>query len=394
MKRYVIRPNSIAGYVVRLGPRLCRTLLLLFILFQALTFALECIFAQPAVAEWGTIEHGQWMNTYVFREEEVIYPPISGHLHLLVENGARIRQGEPVAEIINPAFNSQLDAERRKILHAVDRRLYTIQQEIAELDKDIDFYHSYLSKLGPGPARDAMRLTLNQAETRRRRLVSLKEEVLQEGRTKIAPDWQDQFRVVRANVPGVFLLGLDGGESIGFEALQEDEKLFSGRFKDLGKEFLPKAEDRAKEVKPVGKIVTGAKLRLVFQVPKELEPLTPETGERSRVCLENKEFMLTFMGTSFNQTSLFWIYEDETFSPEFLEKRVFKSYLIYKTTSGIRVPCSALDYYKEEGWRLLTATLRKNKGMTPVTLIDQNDDWAIIQGVPEGTPLATKRVRF
>ena len=394
MKRYVIRRNSIAGYMVRLGPRLFWALLFLLISFQILSFALEYVFAQPMIAEWGTIEHGQWMNTYVFREEEVIWLPISGDVHLLVENGARIRQGEPLAEIIHPALSSQVDEEGHKILHAIDRRLYTIEEEIKELDKDIDFYNRHLSKLQPGSAREGMKLTLNQIELRRRNLLSAKEEVLKEGKMKIAPHWQDHYRVVRAEAPGVFLTGLDGGESIGFEALQEDEKLFSGRFQDLGKELLPNTKDRAEDSKILGKIITGAKLRLVFQVPKELEPLTPETGERSRVCLGNKESSLTFMGTSFNQSSLFWIYEDETFEPDFLKKRVFKSFLIYKTTSGVRVPCSALDYSKEEGWRLLTAVARRKNAMAPVTLIDQNDDWAIIQGIPEGTPLTPKRARF
>ena len=70
------------------------------------------------------------------------------------------------------------------------------------------------------------------------------------------------------------------------------------------------------EVKPVGKIVTGAKLRLVFQVPKELEPLTPETGRDPGTPGKQRVYPDLY-GNQFQSNFLVLVYEDETFSPEF-----------------------------------------------------------------------------
>jgi len=392
VKKYVIRPNSIAGYVTRLGPKLLWALLILILSFQVFSFAVGYFLNPPQVTEWGEVEHGQWMNTYVFRDEIVVYPGLSGDTRLLTETGSRVRMGEPLAETITPTFAEQVDEEGRKTLRVIDRRLYAIEKECAQLDKDIDYHNGQLSKLGPGVARDAVCKTLEQIKEKKQKLISAKEEMIQEGRMKIAPQWQEHYQVIRAEAPGIFLAQLDGGEFTGLEALQDDEKLFSGKFQRLEADGFVKTPDNPGTDKPIGKIITGAKLTLVFQVPKEIEPLTPETGKSARVILENKEFPLTFMGTSFNQSTLFWLYEDETFSPELLKKRVFKGYLIYKSTSGIRVPLSALSYTEKDGWRLMTVTGRKEKASVPVTVVDQNKDWAIIEGVTEGIPLSTRGV--
>lgn len=72
--------------------------------------------------------------------------------------------------------------------------------------------------------------------------------------------------------------------------------------------------------------------------------------------------------------------------PEFLAKRSFSAYLIYRSVTGLRVPTPALAYEEEAGWTV-TTSVKGDKRPTGVEVVDMNEQWAIVKGLPLGTAI-------
>ena len=71
MKRLVIRPNSVLGFLIRVGRRLPRILLAVIgmVLFvPLLSFFADYLFPRVTVADWGTVEHGAWVKAFALRD--------------------------------------------------------------------------------------------------------------------------------------------------------------------------------------------------------------------------------------------------------------------------------------------------------------------------------------
>ena len=87
MKRLVIRPNSVLGFLIRVGRRLPRILLAVIgmVLFvPLLSFFADYLFPRVTVADWGTVEHGAWVKAIALRDEIPVTTPIAGEFRLLV----------------------------------------------------------------------------------------------------------------------------------------------------------------------------------------------------------------------------------------------------------------------------------------------------------------------
>lgn len=377
MRKLVVRPGSFLDRLIKVFPRLIPAIIIIFLLIQVVSFLARSYFPEMRVAEWGTIEHGMWVHTLLLRDETVLYPPIKGEVKILATDGSTLRAGDVVAEVVSPAFARRFSGDWRKVLRAVAGRLYKIEEELAEIEKDISVTSRSLSRLRSGKNREGTEKTLQELRTDQRRLQAFKNEVLREGEVRFGSGWQEQYRIIRAETPGTFRLRLDGKEGVGLEVLQSEEDPFAGH------NITRRSQNPAK---PVGKLITGTKQIIVCQVPKGTELQTPDEGEGCRLRVGNREFSLTFIGVSFNEADLFWIFEEATLDPELLDKRAFKAYLVFKTSSGIRIPRSAVHDRKEGGGKVYTVS-RGAKKEIEVEILDISEEWAIVRGISLGTPV-------
>jgi len=104
------------------------------------------------------------------------------------------------------------------------------------------------------------------------------------------------------------------------------------------------------------------------------------------LVLEGARSVVTYVGAGINDSDFFWIFEDRSFTPELLKKRVFQGYLVFKKTSGVRIPRSALKYEEDAVDKAYTLAFGKKKRVD-VEVLDKNEEWAVVKGLSIGTPI-------
>ncbi len=374
LKRYVLRPDSRLARLLRkkhlFRPFFIITLLLLLFLLlsQLILGAIGYFFPQARVVDWGTVELGQWVKVLAIREEHLLTAPFPAELHLLAEEGTRIRVGETLAELIRADLNPGLDQEQRLTLRALAGRLNQIEQETAQLEKDLAFLLS--QKQSPPATQEQIKqlrtaLSLLQ-DTRTHLLANLENNF---------PAWTEYYRLVVADRPGFFSTRLDGGEELDvFVASEMSGDPFTQSYRPT--QNVPK---KVQQGKAWGKIIADYAQTLICRLPAEanLEP-----PEEAILVVNGERFPLAFLATDY--TNRHWFFTEKTLAPTLLEQRLFPGYLIFKRTTGLRVPAAALNYHEQAGWTV-TTSIKGSRSKLGVEVIAQNDQWAIVEGLPIGT---------
>lgn len=373
LKRYTLRPDSFLARLLKFLPR-CRlpllitAVLLLFLFLSQLVYTgVSYLFPRVRVVDWGTIEHGQWVDVLVLRSEAVLTAPFSGEARLLVEEGSRVRAGEAVAELVSAEARSKLGADDRLALRTIAQHLYQIDREVAQIDKDLTFLAVHNKNSAEEKAREQF---LAQRKTQ---LLAMRNQLLRNAE-KICANWRACYHLVVADQPGIFSTRLDGGE--GFDLLEHaPPKAPTTRGLTGNRGFNP----TVKEGEPWAKMINEYNQTLVCQLPKgvNLEP-----PEEAVLLVNGKRFKLSFLATDY--TNRRWYFTEHTLAPEFLERRNFSAYLIYSSVTGLRVPTPALAYEENVGWTVTTA-VKGDKRSTGVEVVDMNEQWAIVKGLPLGT---------
>ena len=375
MKRYVLRPDS---FLARFGERLPSlrlpllslvVMLLFFLLTQLIYAGISYLFPRVQVVDWGTIEHGQWVEVLVLRAEKVLTAPFTGEANLLVEEGARVRAGEAVAELINAEAAPDLNKEDLLALRTIAFRLHHLDQEVNELDKDLAFLAKHnTNSVGKQEEQHFLTARKNELLANRKRLAHNAKTVL--------ADWENQYQLVIAAQPGIFSTHLDGGENLNLLERHQFEKATKPKI------AVPRSfNSKIKADRPWAKMVTEYTQTLVCQLPSgvNLEP------QEEAVLLANGcRYQLSFLATDY--TNRLWYFTESSLAPELLKKRSFSAYLIHNSTSGLRVPRTALAYEEKKGWTV-TTSVKGNKQRIEIEVVDMDDQWAIVQGLPLGTAI-------
>ena len=374
-KRYTLRPDSFLARLLKLLsycrlPLLITAVLLLFLLLSQLIYTgVSYLFPRVRVVDWGTIEHGQWVDVLVLRSESVLAAPFSGEACLLVEEGTRVRTGEAVAELVSAEARSKLSADDRLALRTIAHRLYQIDQEVTQIDKDLAFLAVHNRNLA-GEKEEKRYLSQRKAQ-----LLAVRNQLLRNAEA-VCANWRDCYHLVVADQPGIFSTKLDGGE--GFDLLEHAQPkapLTRGFTGNRG--FSSKV--RAGE--PWAKMITEYTQTLVCQLPNGVNLDPPEEAV---LLVNGQRFKLSFLATDY--TNCRWYFTEYTLAPEFLEKRSFSAYLIYRSVTGLRVPTSALAYEENAGWTV-TTSVKGDKRSTGVEVVDMDEQWAIVKGLPLGTAI-------
>lgn len=375
MKRLIIRPDSWLGRIRHKLPRLLLTVILIALFLQVLFFVTGYFFPEMTVAKWGEIEHGRWLEWLILREEKVIYPSVSGKVNILVGDAAQVRTGDPLAEVINPSLSERIGAEGYKVLNLLVLRLEKIEKELEGIERDLEYHKRQLTRMKPGVNQTGTLASVKKLENQKKQLLMARDEILRESEA-LVPGWQGDYQLILAEQPGVFFRSLDGGEGAGFEVLQETKNPFSGDF----------TTRTTHPVKPIGKMITGRRQWLVCKTTKEIRETSLEEGESCFLVLEGARSVVTYVGAGINDSDFFWIFEDRSFTPELLKKRVFQGYLVFKKTSGVRIPRSALKYEEDAVDKAYTLAFGKKKRVD-VEVLDKNEEWAVVKGLSIGTPI-------
>lgn len=343
-------------------------LLTLLLLTQLIYSGIGYLVPRVSVVDWGTIEHGQWVDVLELRTEKVLTAPFDGEAFLLVEEGTRVRAGEAVAELISAQVRSHLKEEAREALRTIALRLYEIDKEIAQIDKDLQFLAVH-NRNAAGEKAEEKYLTACKAE-----LLVNKTRLLRNAESVLA-DWQSNYRLVIPDQPGIFSTRLDGGESLDLLEHAGWNPFRSGAKADRG--FSPKVTAG----KGWAKIIAEYTQTLVCRLPDgvELEP-----PEEAVLVVDGRRFHLSFLATDY--TNRQWYFTEDSLDPVLLAKRSFSAYLIYHSTTGLRVPARALAYQEKTGWTVTTA-VKGEKRPVGVEVVDQDDQWAIVNGLPLGTAI-------
>ncbi|NLW60668.1 MAG: hypothetical protein GX073_10055 [Firmicutes bacterium] len=373
LKRYTLRPDSFLASLLRFLsycrlPLLITLVLLLLLLFSQLVYTgVGYLFPRVRVVDWGTIEDGQWVDVLVLRSESVLTAPFSGEVCLLVEEGTRVRTGEAIAELVSTEAQSRLGADERMALRTIVHRLYHLEQEVAQIDKDLAFLAKHNRGLA-GEKEEERYLSQRKAQ-----LLTVRNQ-LRKNAAAVCVDWQDCYHLVVADQPGIFSTKLDGGE--GFDLLEHAQpKASLARRLTSNRSFNTKV--RAGE--PWAKLITEYTQTLVCQLP---EDVNLEPPAEAVLLVNGKRFKLSFLAT--DHTNRCWYFTEHTLAPEFLEKRSFSAYLIYSSVTGLRVPTPALAYEEEAGWTV-TTSVKGEKRATRVEVVAMNEQWAIVEGLSLGT---------
>ncbi|HBG16575.1 MAG TPA: hypothetical protein DDW93_07315, partial [Firmicutes bacterium] len=104
--------------------------------------------------------------------------------------------------------------------------------------------------------------------------------------------------------------------------------------------------------------------------------------EEAILHVGGERFPLSFVATDY--TNKHWFFTENSLDPQLLNKRTFSAYLIYRRSTGFRVPSAALNYQEQTGWTVITS-VKGDKYPISVEVIDKNDQWAIVKGLPIGT---------
>lgn len=373
MKRYVLRPDSFLARLLKILPNrrislLSIGLLLLLLLLSQLIYAgISYLFPRVRVVDWGTIEHGQWVDVLVLRNELVLTAPFDGEARLLVEEGARVRAGEAVAELINVKVWLDLEEEQRLALRTIALRLNQIDQEVAQIDKDLAVLTAHDSSLA-GIKTEARYLVTQKAEFLEQRASLLRNVEM------VLADWQSYYQLIVTDQPGIFSTKLDGGEGLDLLEHTEWKTPFKHGFSG-NRGFASKLTAG----QPWAKLIMDYTQTLVCQLPPGSDLKPPEEAV---LLVNGRRFNLSFLATDY--TNRQWYFTENSLAPELLEKRSFPAYLIYRSATGLRVPTPALAFEKNTGWTVSTS-VKGEKRPVAVEVVDMNDQWAIINGIPLGT---------
>ena len=151
------------------------------------------------------------MDVLVLRSEAVLAAPFNGEASLLVEEGTRVRTGEAVAELVSTEARSKLGADDRVALRTIAHRLYHIDQEVAQIEKDLAFRAVHNQNLAGEQAEERY---LSQ---RKAQLLADRRQ-LDRNAEAICANWRECYHLVVVDQPGIFSTQLDGGE--GFDLLE------------------------------------------------------------------------------------------------------------------------------------------------------------------------------
>ncbi|NLM36636.1 MAG: hypothetical protein GX202_00735 [Firmicutes bacterium] len=373
MKRYTLRPDSWLARLLKFLPHcylplLITTVLFVFLFLSQLVYTgVSYLFPRVRVVDWGTVEHGQWVDVLVLRTEAVLTAPFSGEARLLVEEGTRVRTGEAVAELVSAEAHSKLGADDRLALRTIAQRLYQIDQEVAQIDKDLAFLAAQKRNSAEKKAEEQF-LTERKAE-----LWAVRDQLLHNAE-QVCANWRAYYHLVVADQPGIFSTKLDGGE--GFDLLEhEPPKAPAARGLAGNRSFSP----MVKKGEPWAKLIAEYNQTLVCQLPKDVNLEPPAEAV---LLVNGKRFKLSFLATDY--TNRRWYFTEHTLAPEFLARRNFSAYLIYSSVTGLRVPTPALAYKENTGWTVTTA-VKGDKRSTGVEVVDMDEQWAIVEGLPLGT---------
>ncbi len=375
LKRYVLRPDSFLARLLKVLPY-CRLPLLslgvllgLLLLSQLIYTGISYLFPRVSVVDWGTVEYGQWVDVLVLRTEKVLTAPFDGEACLLVEEGARVRAGEPVAELINVKVWPDLKEDMRVALRTIALRLCQIDQEVVQIDKGLQFLAAHNRNLA-GEKAEKEYLTTCKAE-----LMADKARLIRNAET-ILTEWQNNYQLVIADQPGIFSTKLDGGEGLDLlNHAQWKPPFRHGLTADRG------FSSKLTAGKQWAKMITEYTQTLVCQLPGgvDLEP-----PEEAVLLVDGRRFHLSFLATDY--TNRQWYFTENSLDPALLEKRSFQAYLVYRSATGLRVPTPALAYEEKTGWTV-TTSVKGEKRPVRVEVVDMNDQWAIVNGLPLGTAI-------
>mgnify|MGYP001191491622 CR=1 FL=1 len=375
MKRYVLKPDSFLARLLKWLPysrlpMLSLGVLLLFLLFtQFIYMGISYLFPRVRVVDWGTIEHGQWVEALVLRPEMVMIAPFNGEVRLMVEEGARVRAGEPVAELISTNSVRELTKEEILALRTIALNLHHLDEEMLQLNKDLQFLGEHQRGLAGEHAEKSF-IVDRQVSLKgvRAKLIKNAEEIL--------PEWHNHYQLVIADHPGIFSTRLDGGEGLDLLEHSQFKTPFSRGF-TVNRGFSSKLTAG----KPWAKMITEYTQTLVCQLPAGVNLEPPETAV---LLVNGKRFPLSFLATDYTNSQ--WYFTEHSLAPELIEKRVFSAYLIYRAASGLRVPAAALKYEEKTGWTV-TTSVKGEKRAIGVEVVDTDDQWAIVNGLPLGTAI-------
>jgi len=373
LKRYVLRPDSFLARLIRqlhyfrflLLPSF---LLLLFLFLTQLIFLIiGYFFPQIRVVDWGTVEHGQWVKVLAVRQETVLRAPFNGELNLLVEEGTRVRAGEPLAEVINADYSRSVKKDGRLALRTIAWRLYSIDQEVLQLEKDLQYLQNQTYDL------EGQKEQLRNIMATKSELLRTRENLIRTGNSFLS-DWTENYQLVLSETPGIFSTKLDGGEELDILETNKTNDLFSQVFK-ANEHFT----EKIKAGKPWAKIIGGYTQTLACKLPAGVNLDPPE---EAILHVGGERFPLSFVATDY--TNKHWFFTENSLDPQLLNKRTFSAYLIYRRSTGFRVPSAALNYQEQTGWTVITS-VKGDKYPISVEVIDKNDQWAIVKGLPIGT---------
>lgn len=357
-KRHLFRPLFLSTFV----------LLLFLLLAQLILVTISYIFPQVQVVDWGTVEHGQWVKVLAIREEKVFTVPFNAELNLLVDEGARVRVGDAVAEVIKTENKSSLNQDQRLALRTIAGRLERIEQEVSQLEKDLAYLQSQTRD--PAGTKEQLQKTRSAKES----LLRTRTHLIVTGDSYFS-SWTEYYQLVVADQPGIFSTRLDGGEEL-------DVLGAHGPNKDPFTQSFKANQNFSKKIKagnPWGKIIGDYCQTLICRLPAGVN-LEPPEG--ATLLVDGERFPLSFIATDY--TNRHWFFTENSLSPTLLNQRIFSGYLIYKYSTGLRVPAAALNYHEQAGWTV-TTSIKGNRSQLGVDVIDQNDQWAIVEGLPIGT---------
>ncbi|NLY89851.1 MAG: hypothetical protein GX085_09600 [Firmicutes bacterium] len=382
MKRLVIRPNSVLGFLIRVGrklPRILPAVIAMVVFVPVISFFSDYLFPRVTVADWGTLEHGAWVKALALRDEIPIATPIAGEFRLLVAGGTKVQKDQAVAEVVNPVLSRQLKGEWREVFRVVSERLHCLERELEAVEKDLAF-HAAQSRSGV-PAREGEPVD-REINAIKENLLAVRQDVLDETNRQIITGWLDYYRLVRAEEAGVFVTGIDGWEDVTLEDLEA-----TGRspFKIKFSVMAPFSRSLAKG-DLVGKIISGFQQTLLVEAPKRKNLEPPEKGSRCWLRIREEDYPVTFTGSCQLGGEEFWLFEERSMRPELLQQRIFTVHLVYSRTRGVRVPRSALHYEEGTGW-VVYGSLRGTKREIPVDVMAMDDRWAIVDRLTIGTPV-------
>lgn len=364
--------------------RLLIVTLLLAAVIEGAIFLGQRIFLRRTVADWGSIEHRIAVEVLFLRKEKVLTTPFSGRIYPAVKAGSRVRRGTVLAELIHPKIADTITMEDRRFLMKAYSQLAKIETSIRGIDNELTERQNQLAYLrNKNNAEGQIQVEHEIVILRQNKTDLMKEEGVyrQAIAERLNAEWDQHYTCLVADEPGIFWPALDGGESL----LDGDSYLpVSSDFHRRYHAYAPILEGKVQEGRAVGKLIMGWEETVVAWVRPETAPFRPKTGERCRLLLpDGTQAELKFTSSSTASKGEFWIFQESAMEPQLLQKRRLKAMLTIEKTAGVRLPKSAL-WRRNDGYVVLTPDKRRHKEL-PVTLVDANDQWAVVKGINVGT---------